>query len=510
MRILFIYFNRYIRPRTLLSLSLLNTIIENEGHETKIFDTSFYKDFLDPSEALLVSSGIHKKPKGLNVDIKDWDPYIDFKKTIEEFDPHLVAFSYYTLDEDIHKKLLLPMRKDFPDLKVITGGPTPSINPRSCFGGGYVDWACCGEGENLLKEVCKRIEEGKGVDDIRGLWVINEEGTIVGNGVAPLTDLSTLPIQNWDAYDPIHILGLFEGRAYRMGHVEFTRGCPYDCTYCGSGSIKKSYSNAGIKKYVRHKTAEQFVDECEALTKKYNLEMFYFVNGTFTVMRKDVLRKLAPMYRDRVGLPFIALVHPNTIDEEVAELLNVMGCIHVSVGVESGDEEFRKKVFKRYMSNDRIIKSIHSLRKNNVHVSAYNILGVPGMDREHIFKTIELNRQAHPHSSLVSVLIPFLDAELTKNLIKDDLLREEDITIGTGLYPTVEIEDMTHDEIRGLFNTFNLYVKAPKILFPLIKLLENSNFIAVFIRKMLYKIIELERSYHLFKLRKRIKGGVTK
>jgi len=503
MKVLFIYFNRYIRPRTQLSLSLLETIVKNAGHDTKIFDTSFYADLIDPSEAYMVKAGIHKKNTGLDIKLKNTDFVEDFIETIKDFSPNLIAFSSYDVDADLHKIFIGASKKNFPEIPVVCGGPVASINPRKCFEGGLVDFVCFGEGENVIVELCERIGNNDRTDNITGLWAI-KNGIIIDNGVAPLTDLEKIPFQSWDSYDPAHIYGLFEGRAYRMGHVETMRGCPFNCSYCGSGSIKKSYYNQGIKKYIRYKSAEQIVSECEFLKKKYKLEIFYFTVGTFTAMPIQMMRDLADKYSKRVGVPFIALVHPMTINSEVAELLKKMGCIHASIGIESGVDKFRRDVLNRYMTNDAIIESVGLLRKNGIHVSAYNILGIPGMDREHVFKTIELNRMAKPHSSLVSVLIPFKDAEITKKLIRDGIIREEDINIGTGLFPTIDIKEMTREEIDGLFNTFNLYVKMPKLLFPFIRLLEKNSYITRSVRKFLYWVLGIERSIHLFFLRSKI------
>jgi radical SAM superfamily enzyme YgiQ (UPF0313 family) len=288
-----------------------------------------------------------------------------------------------------------------------------------------------------------------------------------------------------------------------MGHVEFTRGCPYNCSYCGSGSIRKSYLDAGTRGYVRHKDPEKFVEECHQLVEKYNLNLFYFVDGTFTAMSHSVLRELSKLYKERVGVPFIALVHPSTIDDEVARLLGEMGCLHVSIGVESGDREYRKNILNRNMSDETIINAIRSLRKNNIHVSSYNMIGIPGMDREHVFKTIELNRKANPNSSIVGIFIPFPDAELTKKLIEMGLL-DKDVIVTTGLYPSVKIKEMSDKEIRGLFNTFNLYIKLPKILWPLIRKLEKDNLITRLIRKIVYNIFGLLRSYDIYRLKKKI------
>jgi len=489
MRVLFIYFNNDFRPRTLLSQSILETILKNEGHKTALFDTSFYTEFLDEWVFHSLKAGIHKTAKNLEIKPKKNSAYLDLKKEIEKFKPNLIAFTSYELHVNMHKALLEPLKTDFPDIKIIAGGPRVCINPEKSIKEPYIDMICYGEGETLIKELCAKMEQGKDISKIKGLWIKKGNGEIIRNGIAPLTDVNTLPTQNWDSYNPLQINGLFNGRAYRMGHVEFTRGCPFNCTYCGSGSIKKAYQDDGQKCYTRYKKPAIVVKECKELKEKYNLEMFYFVDGTFTTMPKKTLEELAHLYKKYVNLPFIALVHPLTIDEKTAELLSIMGCIHVSIGVESGIEEYRARVFNRHMSNKKIIEAVHLLRKYGIHVSTYNIIGVPGMDRKHIFETIKLNRLARPNSAIVSVFIPFPNNELTKSLINQGLIDKDKIRVISGTMPTVKIKDMSKEEIDGLYKTFNLYIKFPEWTFPLIRLLEFSNPVTNLIRDLLLKCV---------------------
>ena len=58
MKTLFVYFNKEFRPRVPMSLCLLETIVQNAGHETAVFDTSFYPDFLEPWEFNQLKAGI--------------------------------------------------------------------------------------------------------------------------------------------------------------------------------------------------------------------------------------------------------------------------------------------------------------------------------------------------------------------------------------------------------------------------------------------------------------------
>jgi radical SAM superfamily enzyme YgiQ (UPF0313 family) len=485
---------------------MLETVLKNGGHETKIFDTSFYRSVVDPSYDNIADSGTYQNLKGLSIPIKEQDPYEDLRKTVKEFGPDIVAFTFYSVNEDIHRMLLGPLKVEFPAIKIICGGPAASINPALCLEEDYIDMACCGEGEGVLLELCKRMDIREDYNNISGLWVRDENGNIHNNGVAKLTDLDSLPVQDWDSYDPIQIHGLFEGEAYRMGHVEFTRGCPYNCSYCGSGSIRKSYLEAGMSGYVRHKSPEKFVEECKHLAEKYDLNLFYFVDGTFTAMSSKTLAKLSKLYKEQVGVPFIALVHPSTINDETARLLSEMGCLHVSIGVESGVQEFRKNVLNRNMTDEKIIDAVRCLRKHNIHVSSYNMIGIPGMDREHVFKTIELNRKANPNSTIVGIFIPFPDAELTKKLVSMGMLNEDAI-VTNGMYPTVKIDDMTDEEINGLFNTFNLYIKFPKFTWSFIRKLEKDNIVSRFVRKTIYKILSFWRAYEILKLKRRIGRG---
>ncbi len=489
MKILFIYFNKEFRPRTSLSQSILETVLKKEGHETALFDTSFYSEFMDKETLNSIKSGVFREIKNLKIKPKETSAYSDLKKKVEDFKPQIIAFSYYRLNRDMQRTILNPLKADFPDMRILSGGPQVCINPKEALKEPYIDMICYGEGETLIKELCSKLEKEEDISRIEGLWIKQKDGKIIQNGITKLTDINNLPTPDWDSYDLIQINGLFNGRAYRMGHVEFNRGCPFNCSYCGSGSIKKVYQNDGQMSYIRHKTPAKAVKEYKELKEKYNLKMFYFVDGTFTAMPEKILEELAHLYKKHVNLPFFALVHPLTINERTAELLSIMGCIHVSIGVESGVEEYRSRVLHRNMSNKRIIEAISYLKKYGIHVTAYNMIGLPEMDRKHVFETIKLNRLAKADSIVTSIFIPFPDNELTQSLIKKGLIDSDKIEIGDGSTHTLKIEEMEKKEIEGLYNTFQLYLKFPKWTFPLIRLLEASNPVANTIRYLLLKFV---------------------
>lgn len=477
MKFLFIYFNKEFRPRTAPSISILETILKQDGHETVIFDTSFYKEFMEDWVWNTVEAGVFKMVNNLKIPVKTTSAYEDLENLVFNFDPDLIGFTYYTLNKNMQEKLLVPLKKAFPKIKIIAGGPHVCINPEGAINEPYIDMICYGEGENLIRELCNKIENNDYFFNIKGLWIkgYNRCRSIYRNGMTDLVNINIIPFQDWDSYDPIQIYGLFNGKVLRMGHVEYTRGCPYDCNYCGSGSNRKAYEKDGKYGYVRHKNPYIFIQECMTLKLRYDLEIFYFIDGSFGVMPKKDLRILSKLYSEYVNLPFICLVNPLSITDEVAKLMAEMGCVHVSMGIESGIEKYRKEIFNRHMTDKRIIQAVKSLKKYRIQVGGYNIIGVSGMDREHVFKTIKLNKEAGVDHAMVSKFIPFPDSKLTKMLIKKGLIDPKDIVeLADGSYQTVEIADMSREEIEGLYHTFNFYVKLPEKYYHLIEQYEKD------------------------------------
>ncbi len=472
------------------TISILDAIAREEGHKTALFDTSFYEAYIDPVALNRLKSGIIKDVDNLSILSKKSSPLEDLKDDIRRIEPDLIAFTYVINHLDMQRDLLGPVKEEFPNIKIIAGGSQCILNPESSIAEPYIDMMCYGEGEVLFRELLRTIESGGDPKTIRGLWLKNEGGGIHKSQITKLTDINTVPIPSWDLFEPTQLFGLYDGHAHRMGHVEFSRGCPYSCTYCGQAFLREAFMAGGKAKFVRHKSPKVAVHEYKILKEKYDLEMFYFVDGTFSSMSTQALEELAHLYREEVGLPFIALVHPLTVTERKAELLSLMGCVHVTLGIESGDAEYRARIMKRKMSNQQIVAAVRNLRKNGIKVSTYNIIGMPGMDRDHILKTIDLNREAGADSSTITCFMPFPDDEMTKYLIKHGLLDPSDIKIILGgSEPAVDIEEMSFQEIQGLYNTFNLYIQLPRVMFPFIRLLEFSNPVTDFIRRWLYKAL---------------------
>jgi radical SAM superfamily enzyme YgiQ (UPF0313 family) len=250
------------------------------------------------------------------------------------------------------------------------------------------------------------------------------------------------------------------------------------------------HADQGINKYVRTKSPKRFVEECKTLVEKYGVEMFYFVDGTFLVMSNDILEELAELFRKEVNKPFFCLTTVPSLSETRVRLLSEMGCVQVNMGVESGNEKYRKEVLDRpNMSNKSIVNAFKIMKKYNIVTSSFNMIGMPWQSRESVNETIKLNRMSKPDFINVSIFIPFEGTRLLDRLRKEGYIGD-DIILGGETRATVDVPGyMTLDEIERLHKVFTLYCKVPDNILDEVNLCETDPV------KYKAKIAELQEEY---------------
>jgi hypothetical protein len=73
----------------------------------------------------------------------------------------------------------------------------------------------------------------------------------------------------------------------------------------------------------------------------------------------------------------------------------------------------------------------------------------------------------------------------------DYLLTEDRLVceiIGDGTYPIIKNPYLSDRELLGLYNTFAIYVLAPRAVYPLVRIAEEDNEFSVRLRKHLVDI----------------------
>lgn len=238
------------------------------------------------------------------------------------------------------------------------------------------------------------------------------------------------------------------------------------------------------QRYHRAKSPRRLVDEIKHFVDQYEAEYIYFNAETFFAMPDRDFIELADLYANEVRLPFWLQTRPETITPRRAELLKQMNVAHINVGLEHGNEEFRRKVLKRSMKNELIIDGLATLHEAGIPTTVNNIMGFPDETRELVFDTIELNR--HVQSATINAYLynPYKGTELYDVCQKKGYLPDEndeaviDIAL-SGDFPyfktILNMPQISKVELCGLQRTFVLYAKLPRSEFPRIRIAEQFN-----------------------------------
>jgi len=113
-----------------------------------------------------------------------------------------------------------------------------------------------------------------------------------------------------------------------------------------------------------------------------------------------------------VGMPFYCAARPETCSDKNLELLKKAGCFMVLIGLECGDEDYRRKMMNRKMTNRLIIEVCRRLKKHGILIWTFNMVGMPGETRKHILKTVLLNWRIGPDFAMTSIFYPFKGTEM--------------------------------------------------------------------------------------------------
>ena len=111
------------------------------------------------------------------------------------------------------------------------------------------------------------------------------------------------------------------------------------------------------------------------------------------------------------------------IDETLLSIAAECGCTLVAMGVECGDEQFRKEKLNRYNTNAQIINAFALCKKYGITTTSFNIIGYPFPgEEERIGSTIALTKIIQPDFAQFSIFYPFPGTALYDYCIEHDLI----------------------------------------------------------------------------------------
>jgi anaerobic magnesium-protoporphyrin IX monomethyl ester cyclase len=463
-----------------LGIIYILTLLKQAGHEVRLFDMTFYGVELEKHD-------INVRGKFLNFMPIDLTPYgvtykhatmadveKDLAKEIKSFHPDLIGFTITEDTSGTGVRLADVAKHTAPDTPVIFGGVFCMSSPEWVIRQRYIDLMCSGEGEELMVELMDRMSKNKSYDNIPGLWIKKSDGTVVKNEIARPISMDTLPYLDLSLIDERHFYNPMAGHVYKMTFVQSQRGCPRRCTYCCNQLFLDTYKKAHGAVYLRKQNIRRFVEEMANIKQKFGMNFFQIVDDDFTLRPLPELLEFARLYKEMVNVPFWIQAEANNITEEKISALCDAGLMGASMGIETGSDYVREKVYKRRTSKEKTCEAFEIMHRHGMRTSGNVIIGVPHEGRKEIFETIELTRQCAPKSLNVNIYAPYRGTELHDYCVKMGYLKEDFIrTSEESWKPVLDMPQISKIEIEGFIRTFILYCTLPKKYWPQIKKCEE-------------------------------------
>jgi len=277
------------------------------------------------------------------------DSYYTLKEKIEFIKPEFITITTTTPYLNWCKNFAEHLRHNYPEIKLIAGGPHASADPDSLKE--QFDYIVVGEGENAIVD----IVENKVKKQIVKYPLIK--------------DIDTIPIPAWDLI-PVERYGIIQ-EGIRTGVILSSRSCPYKCFFCG-----KTIMGEGYRKH----SVDRIIEEMRILRDNYGFKSFYFVDDCFTIDKKRVLEFCKRMKKEQLG-SFRITSRTDTIDDEMMRELKLAGIRSISYGLEHLDNKVLKTIQKSNTAENNL-KAVRLAKKYDVGVRGSFVVNLPGATRE--------------------------------------------------------------------------------------------------------------------------------
>ena len=291
---------------------------------------------------------------------------------LAEFDPQIVLISHVgsTQAHPCCIRLLGEIKRSMPQVVTVYGGVHPTYHFREILAEQTgVDIIVRGEGEATTSELVAVLAKNDSPSNsnrqdalnladlsrVPGIAWRRSGGVVCNQGRTPIRDLDASRIaweliDDWDRYQAFGL-----GRA---AVVQFSRGCPHTCTYCGQWMFWKRW---------RHRDVTRFVDELELLRRQHDVRFVWLADENPTTEKETWKALLEEISRRELGIRICASIRAADIvrDADMLDLYRRAGFLYVLMGIETVTEETLHRIRKNSCLDDGY-QAIRLLREHGI------------------------------------------------------------------------------------------------------------------------------------------------
>lgn len=265
-------------------------------------------------------------------------------EAVRRLRPHVVMTGHAgsTPAHPVCRRLLRAVKAALPDAVTVYGGVYPTYHAGAILAHEpAVDVVVRGEGEATAVELVGALAAETGrrpqaLGDVAGIAYRAGGDVAFTPARPPIPDLDAYRvgwelIRRWDDYQ---CFGL--GRA---AIVQFSRGCPHQCTYCGQHGFWVKW---------RHRDPVRLAGEVEWLYRMHGVRFLTLADENPTTLPRPWHTFLGELASRRLPVSFLATIRATDIvrDAAVLPLYRKAGILYVLMGIESTDDRVLRQIQK--------------------------------------------------------------------------------------------------------------------------------------------------------------------
>ncbi len=314
----------------------------------------------------------------------------ELRKRLSQYDPMLIGIGPCMTSGIKALKVIADVCQSMFDTeRVFAGGPLAGIPQQEWVFFEYLGlrYVIKGYGEVAVVQALRTIKGGQSLSQCAE---VSKPGYLFYNHTSSIDTLA-FPTRLYVGQTVIS-----ERRKDRSGitlPMITSRGCPYHCNYCVSGSVSK-------QEHFCKRSVKNIVDEMEFLQKAYHVSdiifyddcFFYKVSSTNQEIKsfwdEISLRNIHMSWQMEVRVDWLTRIDPDGI-----HMLEDCGCRQINVGIEKTDPLGQQYLGKTF-SVDALADAIRLVKRySNIRVTGTFILGGGDEDRTDVLKEIDASKK---------------------------------------------------------------------------------------------------------------------
>jgi len=350
----------------------------------------------------------------LDADLEGWDHEEAARQALSH-NPDLVGLQAMTFTLPDAYLVAKAIKRVNPKVKVLIGGPHPTIYPTETVALDAVDFAFAGEGEIGMIQFLDAFHDSEWRSAVPGIACKRNGRVYFTPSAGYIKEMDIIPFPARRS-SPYHRYSSVLAERNPITIMITSRGCPFNCIFCNRMGRKYRYHSPN---YI---LAE--IDEIISL----GIREIFVHDDTFTLRRNRVEAICRGLIERGHDIAWEARTRIDCVDEELLALMRRAGCHRLSFGVESGSEHVLEKM-RKGIDLERVEKVFSWCRREGIITLADFMIGNLGETIEDIDKTLDLMKKINPDYVQFSICSPYpgtplYELALQRGLISSDVWLE--------------------------------------------------------------------------------------